>query len=259
MALLADDGESALGCAVRQDGESGSVGIEYTASARDRSEPDADLVGAQVARVLSLDVDGAGFPALADRDPVVGDLIADHPGLRPVCFHSPYEAAAWAIIGNRISMARAATVKARLAEEHGREVTVEGARLCAFPGPETLRRLTEFPGLTDIKIERLRSLAQATLDGRLDAGTPRNQPADRALAGLRDLPGIGPFSAELILIRGAGHPDLFPTAEPRLHAAMAAAYGLDPNDTPRLARTAERWRPLRSWVSFLFRVGAQRR
>jgi hypothetical protein len=51
----------------------------------------------QVARILSLDVDGTGFPEVGRRDPVVGGLQARWPGLRPVGFFSPYEAGAWAL------------------------------------------------------------------------------------------------------------------------------------------------------------------
>ena len=53
----------------------------------------------QVAAILSLDVDGRGFADVAQRDPVVGELQAQLPGLRPVLFWTPYEAAAWTIIG----------------------------------------------------------------------------------------------------------------------------------------------------------------
>lgn len=48
-----------------------------------------------------LDVDGRGFLEVAQRDPVVGGLQRRYPGLRPVCSYSPYEAAAWSIMGNR--------------------------------------------------------------------------------------------------------------------------------------------------------------
>lgn len=244
LAFPADDGYPAVGAAVRQDGD--TVRAEFTG-------PDAT---AQVARILSLDVDGAGFPAVGDADPVVAGLMAEFPGLRPVCFYSPYEAAAWAVIGHRVRMTQAAAVKSRLAERYGERVEVAGRVLHAFPAPPVLRTLPpRVLGLTDVKVERLHAIADAAEDGALDAARLRALPADDALAELRGLPGIGPFSAELILIRGAGHPDVFPRHEPRLHAAMARAYGGDAGDVPRLAGIAERWRPYRSWVALLLRAG----
>ncbi|AGP55460.1 DNA-3-methyladenine glycosylase family protein [Streptomyces rapamycinicus] len=270
LAFPADDGHSTVAVAVRQEetaeGEAGSVRAEFTTYPDPDTPADprsagtgAGAVRAQLARVLSLDVDGSGFPGLAAADPVVAGLMADYPGLRPVCFHSPYEAAAWAIIGHRIRMTQAAAIKARIAERHGRRVRIEGRTLYAFPTPPALRAITRAPGLTEVKIERLHALAEAADAGELDAARLRSMPVDDALAALRDLPGIGPFSAELILIRGAGHPDVFPRHEPRLHAAMADAYGLGAaasGDIRQLAGIADRWQPYRSWIALLLRARA---
>ncbi|MFI9230771.1 DNA-3-methyladenine glycosylase family protein [Streptomyces rimosus] len=218
------------------------------------------IIRDQLARILSLDVDGSGFPGLAVGDPVVSRLMAEYPGLRPVCFHSPYEAAVWAVIGQRMRRTQAAAIKARLAERYGQRVRVAGRDLHAFPTPPVLRSLTRIPGLPDEKVARLRALAEAAEAGELDAARLRAMPGDYALATLRALPGIGPFSAELILIRGAGHPDVFPRHERRLHASMADAYGLGAagsEDVGRLAAIADRWRPYRSWVALLLRVRAE--
>ncbi|MFD8459062.1 DNA-3-methyladenine glycosylase family protein [Streptomyces antimycoticus] len=286
LAFPADDGHSTVAAAVRQegtaDGGAGTVHVEFTVytgepdgdpdgfpavpasagpgpvSPGEPSWPDA-AVRAQLARILSLDVDGSGFPGLA-ADPVAAGLMAEFPGLRPVCFHSPYEAAVWAVIGHRIRMTQAAAIKARLAERYGRRVQIAGRTLHAFPTPPVLRAITRVPGLTEVKMERLHALAEAADAGELDAARLRALPVDDALAALRTLPGIGPFSAELILIRGAGHPDVFPRHEPRLHAALATAYGLDEavsGDISRLAGIADGWRPYRSWVGLLLRVRAE--
>ncbi|KOG90221.1 Fe-S cluster assembly protein HesB, partial [Streptomyces varsoviensis] len=202
------------------------------------------------------------FAALADADPVVAGLQTEFPGLRPVLFHSPYEAAAWTVIGNRLRMDQGGRLKARIAEEYGQAVEVAGRTLHAFPTPTALRRVDRFTGLPGLKAERLRAIADAALDDRLNARQLRSQPIEFSLTDLKELPGIGPFSAELILIRGVGHPDVFPVHEPRMHQAMAAAYGLDAAtaaDTARLAAIAAAWRPYRSWVGLHLRSRAQER
>lgn len=218
-------------------------------------EAGVEVVRRQVARVLSLDVDGSGFPEVEERDPLVGRLQRRYPGLRPVCFYSPYEAAAWAIIGHRTRIVQAAKVKARMAEELGPVVRVRGEEERAFPGPSRLVGLDEFPGLGGTKIERLKQLGAAALEGRLDAARLRSLPVGEALARLQKLPGIGPFSAELILLRGAGEPDYLPAREPRLGRAVAMAYGLDePPEPKELEEIAERWRPYRTWVALHLRA-----
>jgi len=86
------------------------------------------------------------------RDPVVGELQVRYPGLRLVLFYSPYEAAAWAIIGHRIRIVQAAKIKARMAEELGRVVEVDGKEEHAFLGPSSLLELGSFPGLSERKV-----------------------------------------------------------------------------------------------------------
>lgn len=209
----------------------------------------------QVERVLSLGIDGRRFPEVGRRDRVVADLQARYPGLRPVCFFSPYEAGAWALIGHRLRIRQASRLKARIAEELGPAVDVHGDRRHAFPPPAALAQLAGFPGLPELKVDRLRALTAAAHDGHLDAARLRSLPGDDALAELKELPGIGDFSAELILIRGVGEPDRLPAHEPRLARAVALAYGLERE--PRLDELrsrAEHWRPYRSWVAVLLRT-----
>ncbi len=243
----ADDGWAPVGAAVRQ--RDGVTTVELTGALGDHHE----AVAAQVARILSLDVDGSGFADVGRRDSVVAELQARYPGLRPVQFHSPYEAACWAIIGQRVRITQAAAVKARLAEQLGVSVIVAGESLTCFPGPQQLRDRA-IPGLPTVKIERLRAVADAALEGRLAATRLRSVSTDEALAQLTQIPGIGPFSAQLVLARGAGHPDLFPTAERRLHEEMAHAYSLDQPTIDQLTALADGWRPHRTWVGLLLRT-----
>jgi DNA-3-methyladenine glycosylase II len=215
----------------------------------------AAAVRAQVERILSLDVDGSGFPAVGERDPVVGEAQRRYPGLRPVGFWSPYEAGAWTIIGHRIRITQAAAIKARIAERLGEPVSFGGRVVHAFPSPQRLAELDTFPGLAGRKPEWLRSLAQAALDGQLDAARLRAMPQEEAMADLKKLPGIGDFSAGLILLRGAGDPDALPGQEPRLARAVALAYGLPGPATPeQLRQISENWRPYRTWVTVLMRT-----
>ncbi|GAB2976089.1 hypothetical protein GCM10017788_40710 [Amycolatopsis acidiphila] len=72
-------------------------------------------------------------------------------------------------------------------------------------------------------------------------------------------PVSGPFSAQLILVRGAGHPDVFPDSEERLHAEMRELYALPEASPAALAEVADRWRPYRSWVALLLRTHREAR
>jgi DNA-3-methyladenine glycosylase II len=221
--------------------------------------PDPEAIRNQAARILSLDVDGRGLAEVARRDPVAAQLLDRFPGLRPVCFYSPYEAAEWAVISHRIQMRQAAAIKTRLAEAFGDFVSIHGSPARAFPSPSALANLHEFPGLFGRKPASIAAIAAAALAGDLDATRLRSLPDTAALARLRELPGIGPFSAELILLRGAGHPDYLTLLEPRFRRAVRQAYALDhePTDTD-LQRISEAWRPYRAWITFLLRQSIRR-
>ncbi|MFJ9033715.1 hypothetical protein ACIRQP_35510 [Streptomyces sp. NPDC102274] len=156
VAFPADDGRSVIGCMVSRkeaaDTPPATVSAEFTVHRDGKAVPTTagtpthKATRAQIARILSLDVEGTGFPALADADPVVAGLQADYPDLRPVGFYSPYEAAAWTVIGNRVRMTRAAAIKARLARDHGQAIDVAGQQLHAFPTPEALCGIDHIDG-----------------------------------------------------------------------------------------------------------------
>jgi DNA-3-methyladenine glycosylase II len=253
LAFPAEGSWETVGVRVRQE-----TAGEVTAEIVSPEAPSPGLaaeVRLQVERILSLDVDGSGFPAVGERDPVAGELQQRYPGLRPVGFWSPYEAATWTIIGHRIRITQATAVKARMAKELGEPVSFGGRVVHAFPSPERLAKLGMFPGLAGRKPEWLRSLAQAALDGQLDAARLRAMPHEEAMADLKKLPGIGDFSAGLILLRGASDPDAVPSQEPRLARAVALAYGLPGPAMPeQLREISENWKPYRTWVTLLLRT-----
>lgn len=239
-----------VGICVRQPDPGGEV----VADVYGPHQPDPETVATQLARILSLDIDGSGFLDVGERDPVIADLQAQTPGSRPVCFYSPYEAACWAIISHRIRITAAATIKRTIARRYGTTADIHGLVKPSFPAPgELLEIVDDFDGLWPVKQQRLGNVAEAALDGYLDARRLRDMTTDRALEHLQQLPGIGPFSAELILLRGAGHPDHVPSQERRLVEAVGHLYGIDDPSVEDLHELSEDWRPYRTWCAVLVR------
>jgi DNA-3-methyladenine glycosylase II len=224
----------------------------------DASAADIPAVMRQVSRSLSLDHDGSGWPDVGERDPVIGRLQREHDFLRPVCFYSAYEAATSFVIGQRIAMRQSARIKKKLSEAHGDRPTVNGQPYPAFPRPQELLAIKEIPGVSATKVEWLHGLAGAALDGRLESQTLRAMPFEEALARLRELPGIGPWTADAILLRGCGVADELPRSDEVTTRAVAALYGRDIVTTADLLELAEAWRPYRMWAVVLLRVGWNR-
>ena len=243
LAFLTDAGWNPVGVCLTQD-NSGSVRGEVYGRA------DAGPVERQVARILSLDVDGRSWPEVGKRDRVVGMLQRRFPGFRPVNWSDAYEAAAWCVISTRINMRQAQGIKDRMCRELGHEIDVHGHRLWTFPEPSRLAALKSFQGLFGRKVEYLNRLATAALAGDLDTEVLRALPRDEALQRLQLLAGIGEFGSQLIRLRALSAVDELPTREPRLMDAIRTEYGLDTEPTlTELEALAERWRPYRMWVA----------
>ncbi len=212
----------------------------------------------QATRSVSLDHDGAGWPEVGRRDPVIGGLQTTYRSLRPVCFYSAYEAVTSFVIGQRIARRQAARIKAALGERFGDEVELDGARYRAFPRPDRLLEAREIPGLPPEKVRRLHGLAEAAIEGRLDTERLRSLPKDEALAELQTLHGVGSFTAEGTLLRGCGIVDELPS-DPMTAEAIGDFYGLpSPLDAASWNRITEGWKPYRMWATVLLRVGMER-
>ena len=177
---------------------------------------------------------------MGERDPAIGRLQARYPGLRPVSFPSPFEAGAWFVISQRIRAAQAVALKARMTDELGERVAICGEERAAFPAPGVVAELEGLAGLPERKLATLRALAQAAAQGALDGERLRAMGGDAAVEELQRLPGVGPFTAQGIVVRGAGEPDYLATAEPRMAHAAALAYGLDAPLARRRADPARR-------------------
>jgi DNA-3-methyladenine glycosylase II len=221
---------------------------------------DPGMVRRQVARILSLDHSGADWMAVGQRDPVLGRLQAALPGLRPVLFHSPYEAAAWSIISARRHRTQGAAIRTRLAQSAGAGFEAGGEPLNAFPTPRQLLAVETFPGLEPLRIDRLHAVAQAALDGLLDPGRLAAMDAEQALEQVQRLPGIGPMYGTLIVLRSTGVTDMMTYHEPHLPGYAAHFYrtGADEMSRDQLEATAEKWRPYRTWAAVLLRVAGDR-
>ncbi|MEP7358347.1 MAG: DNA-3-methyladenine glycosylase 2 family protein [Anaerolineales bacterium] len=260
-----ETGELSLAMAFPMEGWAGSalVVVREGEGGRIRGEvhgagAEAERAWQQALAALSLDVDGSGWAAVGQRDPAIGRLQERYNFLRPVLFHSPYEAAAAFIIGHRIRMEQGRAIRQAMAREFGEAVGPAGHEFYAFPRPQVLATINAVKGVNPQKIERLHAVAQAALDGRLDRAALRAMPVELALAQLQALPGIGPFFAQGILFRGAGLTDEV-TDDETTAQAVQQLYGPPAlPDRKAILAQAEAWRPYRMWATVLLHVWLRR-
>ena len=248
IAAIADTDHTPFAATLTEVGDGAGIAVEITVEGVAAARHDAAV--RQVARMFSLDHDARGLADVLRSDPAVTDALRDLPGVRPVLFPSPYEAAAWAVISPRIGKAGAAALQRRLAAAHGLEI----GGVAAFPTPEALRRVEDFPGLPEEKLRRLHGVADAALAGDLDVHRLRALGPDEARVALRGIRGIGPFWASGIWLRACGVVDEWPD-EPHSTAILARLHGRDA-DAEHLTDLVEPLAPFRTWVAFALRMSA---
>lgn len=213
----------------------------------------------QVERILGLDVDATGFADVGARDPVIGRLQAAAPGLRPPQLHSAYEAAAFCILNARRSSAQARRMRARLAHQAGTVLDVAGQPVACLPPPAYLVDPEPVPGLDPVRRQRLQAVAQAALDGLLDTNALAALPPADARTHLEQLPGIGPFSSAIVVVRALGHKDYMAGTLTELNVTVGELYDLGHPATPaELAAIAHIWSPWRTWSQLHIRSVSSR-
>lgn len=256
MAFCLDgDHERQVGVEVRQEGGRLDLTLRPVVDEAPLAEAEVRTAAAQVARVVSVDHDGAAFHTLCEADPVLAPVHAVAPGFRPALFCSPYEAAVWSIISARRARAQGIGLRRRLAQALGATVQLAGVATEAVPTPSALLRLESLPGLPADRVPRLHAVAEAAQRGELSVDALRALPPAEAEQQLQRLPGIGPFYSSLVVVRACGHADAMVVGESHLRDTVQEAYGFDhPPTAAEMTALGETWRPFRTWVSVMLRA-----
>jgi len=205
-------------------------------------------------RLLDLDADPVAACDVLQGDRLLAPLVAKAPGRRvPRTVDAP-EFALRAVLGQQVSTAAARTHAARLATAYGEPVTDPAGGLTRlFPEPATLAELD--PALLAMPQSRrdtFTGLAAALASGEIDLGAGSDwQQAREQLAAL---PGVGPWTVEMIAMRGLGDPDAFAATDLGVRLA-ARELGL-PGTPAALTSRAAAWRPWRAYaVQYLWASG----
>lgn len=206
----------------------------------------ADDLTARCRALFDLDADPVAIAAILGRDPLLAPLVAARPGLRRPGAVDGFELAVRAVLGQQVSVAGARTLAGRLVQRAGTPLpTPDGALTHAFPTAAAVAAadLTGL-GLPGARAAALQGLARAVAAG--DITLARGADTDAVSARLVALPGIGPWTAAYIAMRGLGDADAFPAADLGLRRALERR-GLAA-DPARLLARAEDWRPFRAYA-----------
>ena len=147
-----------------------------------------------------------------------------------------------AIHGQQVSVTGASTLAGRLIRTFGTPIIATPPLNHLFPTPEVLAVADIVRiGLPKKRAETIRAFAKAVTEGRVAFSSVAN--VEDFQTRLRELPGIGDWTAQYIAMRALGDPDAFPASDLGLLRASSLGNQLE------LAERAEAWRPWRAYAA----------
>lgn len=219
----------------------------------------------RVRRLLDLDADPDAVDDVLSRDERLAPAVAHVPGIRVPGALDAGEMLVRALLGQQVTVASARTQLTRLVETLGEEVPLAvasggdddaeaGAPRRLFPTPgaiaEHAHEILRGPAA---RTDTVRRVAAALADGSLtiDLADTRDDVTERLTA----IRGIGPWTADYVVMRALGHPDVFVRRDVAIRSG-ARALGL-PDGDAALAAEAAAFAPWRSYLSMhLWRAAA---
>ncbi|QHW34590.1 DNA-3-methyladenine glycosylase 2 [Paenibacillus rhizovicinus] len=192
----------------------------------------ANAIVAYVRDWFDMDRDLLPFLELAGRDAVLSVPARQFGGLRIVGIEDLFEALCWGIMGQQINLAFAYTLKRRFVERYGTSVYWNGSRYWAFPSPQTIASLDQaelremqFTGRkAEYVIGTSRLMAEGSLSKAGLLALSDWMAMEKALTRIR---GIGPWTANYVLMRCLRVPAAFPIEDVGLHNALKLVLGRD--------------------------------
>lgn len=242
-------GSHPVAVAVRQDG----MRLEVLArAARPTPRLEQGVAGA-LDRLLGLSIDLQPFYRMAEQDPTLLTLVDPYRGFKPPRFASVFEGLLNGISCQQLSLAAGLTILTRLAIRFG--LRAPGSDRAACPRPEDLapHRPASFRtlGYSGTKARAMLNAARAIVRGDLNLEDLANVDDASALDRLLQVPGVGRWTAEYILLRGLGRLSLFPADDVGARNGLRRWLGVKrPLDYEGVRRRLERWQPWGGLIYF---------
>jgi len=156
----------------------------------------------------------------------------------------------WTITGQQLSSLAANAIFARFQKLFkGKPITPK--RIIALKEADM-----RAAGLSGAKVRAIKNVAEAALKGHLDIKLLPTLTDDEIVVQLTKVKGIGPWTAQMLLMFSLGRPDIFSLGDLGLRKGIVQLYGLRKLPTEkRLAKLINQWSPYRTYAArVLWRV-----
>lgn len=235
--------------------------VEITSSGDVGGDVGGDVAGAwaviaqQIAQTLGLQRDLSHFYTLAGDDPHLGPLAERFAGLKPPRFPTIFETLVNAMSCQQVSLDLGILLLDRLTEHYGPSFGSDPPALHAFPRPEDLAEASpenlRSLGYSHQKARAILDLAQSISDNALSLSGLENMTNEEVVRRLREVRGVGRWTAEYVLLRGLGRLDVFPGDDVGAQKNLQELLHLERRpDYEDIKRLTARWEPYAGLVYF---------
>ena len=188
--------------------------VAVTFDGRTRAAVECAQPLATLRRVLGADRDLSHFNRAARRISWLKPLAARMRGVKPPQYPTLWEACVNAVLFQQVSLIAASAILRRMIMTLGAPTGSGDGTHYAFPAIERFQRASDdvlrIAGLSASKLATLRRVADTLRSGVLNEAALQAQSSADAAATLRQIKGIGSWTATVILLRGLGRLDVFP-------------------------------------------------
>jgi len=204
---------------------------------------------------FDLDQDLETFYEVGRKDKVLAVIANKYYGLRMIGIPDLFEALTWAILGQQINLPFAYTLKKRLVMEYGESLNLEGHTYWLFPEYEKIATIPieELKKLqvSTRKAEYIIGIAKAMASGQLSKENFQQQDFQQVRTALLAIRGIGPWTADYVLMKCLHDPSAFPIADVGLHQALKLQLGLERKPTiAEIEELAKNWDGWQAYATF---------
>jgi DNA-3-methyladenine glycosylase II len=202
-------------------------------------------------RMISADLDLRPFYQAVASHPILGPITKALRGLHPLRPATLFEMLVIAITEQQISLAAAYRIRANFLRRFGDPVE----DLWAFPTPGRIAG-SSIPdliacGLSRQKAGYIHDLAEKVGHGILDLARFETLPDEEVRSVLLRQRGLGPWSAEYVLVRGLGRPDRVPIDDLGVRKVVGRYLGRGQRlSSPGVARKLSGFAPYRGLAAF---------
>ena len=156
----------------------------------------------------------------------------------------PFSVLVYSIIGQQISGYAARAIAGRLQDRFGGRIPSPTELLAMDPAD------LKSVGLSRMKVEYLRSLAEHIISGELQIDDLHKLSDEEVRGQITASRGLGRWTADMFLLINLERPDILPTGDLGIRTAVQRLYRLDHLPTPgEVDAIGDKWRPNRSLAS----------